>query len=416
MRHGPEYAPYAAGGAFRSVDLDTWENKTPTRKDVNDYIRVLEVLPNVDMQACLQYVNMQDVPDCMAIIEINAAKLRLSTKAQWEGAMLDNYKFNIELGKITGNEIMKLGNPIAPLAVMRDGIANMKYYIQHDIPFSICNGTLMGTSGPATIAGSVATDNACSLATIAMAQLLKPGTRTWIGSMLMVQNMKTGNPTFGDIGNILAEAAFNQMWRYYKIPCFGNSSAWTNSKAIDYQTGYEMSMALMSQILTGANCINFYGSLHAELTAHPVKAILDDDVVAMAKRYIEGIEVSEQTIPLDIIDEVGPMPGCYLGTKHTRDWWKKECYVPNYADRLSYDTWEKTGKKKAIDIAKERMDEILSEYKVIPLPQSQDKEVEDILNEARTYYKKKSLITDEEWKKYQEDINSDEYTYSRGGN
>lgn len=54
--------------------------------------------------------------------------------------------------------------------------------------------------------------------------------------------------------------------------------------------------------------------------------------------------------------------------------------------------WVESGKKSAIDYAKERMDEILATHKPDPLTPEQEEEVEKILEEAREYHTKKGLM------------------------
>ena len=95
---------------------------------------------------------------------------------------------------------------------------------------------------------------------------------------------------------------------------------------------------------------------------------------------------------LDLIDEVGPIPGFYLDKEHTRKWWKLEHFIPKVADRLSLPEWMENGKKSALDYAKERMDEILATHKPEPLTPKQEEDVEKILEEARQYYRRKGLM------------------------
>jgi trimethylamine:corrinoid methyltransferase-like protein len=70
------------------------------------------------------------------------------------------------------------------------------------------------------------------------------------------------------------------------------------------------------------------------------------------------------------------------------------------ADKETYPVWIKTGKKDALALAKERMEEILATHKPEPLTPAQEKIVESTLKEAREYYRKKGLISDEEWTVY----------------
>jgi CRISPR/Cas system-associated exonuclease Cas4 (RecB family) len=51
------------------------------------------------------------------------------------------------------------------------------------------------------------------------------------------------------------------------------------------------------------------------------------------------------------------------------------------------------------------MEEILATHRVsIPLTPSQEKDIKRILNEAREYYRKKGMISDEEWAVYKEKV------------
>jgi trimethylamine--corrinoid protein Co-methyltransferase len=130
----------------------------------------------------------------------------------------------------------------------------------------------------------------------------------------------------------------------------------------------------------------------AEITAHPVQAVLDDDVAGMIGRFIEGVEVSDETLAIDLISDVGPIPGIFLNREHTRKWWKKEQYMTKAADRQSYDEWKRYGKKNGLDYAKEIMEEIIATHQPDPLTESQENDIEKILEDARQYYKKKGMM------------------------
>ena len=58
------------------------------------------------------------------------------------------------------------------------------------------------------------------------------------------------------------------------------------------------------------------------------------------------------------------------------------------------------------------MDEILITHKITPLPDAFENEIENILQDARAYYRKNGSISDAEWKLYQEDLSSPEYPYA----
>jgi trimethylamine--corrinoid protein Co-methyltransferase len=120
---------------------------------------------------------------------------------------------------------------------------------------------------------------------------------------------------------------------------------------------------------------------------------LDDDIAGMIGRFLDGVEVTDETLAVDLIERVGPIPGFFLDKEHTRNWWKKEQYLPKAADCLTYPEWVKSGKKDCLDYAKARMEEILSTHEVsIHLTEEQDRKISDILEEAYAHYKSEGLI------------------------
>ncbi|MCZ7665191.1 MAG: trimethylamine methyltransferase family protein [Thermoleophilia bacterium] len=397
---------------LHTVDLDTWEQREPTRKEFHDFVRVLDSLPNVDGIAPFIWWGFARVPQAMRLLESNAAKLRLSTKAQGEGAVLGNDTWNVEMARAVGQDLWNLVNPVAPLAIPEEESAKIIRLARADMPFSVTAGPTLGATAPATLAGGLVSNAAEHLAALVLAQVVRPGTRFISGHMAHAQNMTNGSPFFGQVTNALQAAGFNQLWDLLGVPTYNTCSTWTGSKSIDYQAGYETALAATIAAASGASLLPMQGGMTAQLAASPVKAIIDDDVAGMIGRFLQGIEVTGDTLAVDLIKQVGPMPGTYLGEAHTREWWRKEQYRPVVADHSSYEEWATSGKKVALDHAREKMDALVASHPGTRLSASQEEAVESILQEARAHYRKTGLITEEEWAVYQEDLNSDEYPYA----
>jgi trimethylamine--corrinoid protein Co-methyltransferase len=116
---------------------------------------------------------------------------------------------------------------------------------------------------------------------------------------------------------------------------------------------------------------------------------------------LDGVTVSDETLAIDLINQIGPIPGHYLSTAHTREWWQKEQYLPKSADLEAYPVWLKSGKKDAKALAQERMEQILSTHTPKQLTADEEQALADILVEAREYYRGRGLISDEEWVDYE---------------
>ena len=396
---------------LQTIDLDTWEPRVATRRENYDFVKVCDALPTVHLfDSYSPYFGFEGVPPCMAMLESLAARMRNSTKCQWVGFSNDSEIFAIEMARTLGVDIALTFTLAPPLTVYRDAAEAAFRFAEAQYPIRVLSGQVMGGTAPATIAGGIITNNAEVIAGLVLAELIKPGIGVIVKDFSSPLNMNTGSPAFGSIGACLHNAASNQIFRKYGVP-IDDCTCYPNSKKPDYQCGYEKALRALVAGLSGANTLLLHGSVHGELTDHPLQAILDDDLAGMIGRFIEGITVNDETLAIDLIEEVGPIPGHFLNKAHTRKWWKREQFVPRAADRLTYPEWLKSGKKSCLDYARERMAEILATHKPTPLTPGQEEDIERILEQARKYYKEKGLISDEEMATYRESMKSPNYPY-----
>jgi len=387
------FIPYPG---MHTVDLDSWEARPATKQEFIDATRVLDACENL---SCLgnytPYFGYDGVPPVMAITESFALNLMYSTKPQFmQGTSNDCEIFNLMLAKAVGAEFTGIAASSAPLTYHEDQINVLMRFSRENFPMMAGGGHIMGASGPATFAGSLVLDLATDIAGAVLIQVLKPGARTAFGDLGYAMNMQSGSPDFGAIASSLHQVARTQINRK-KFPRMSGAlaSGVSNSKRIDFQCGYEKAISVITAAMGGANLIWLHGAVHGELTFHPVQAILDDDIAGMVGRFMRGIEVNDDTLAVELIEETGPVPGHYLNTRHTREWWKKEQYVQKTADRLTPAEWMQSGKKSALDYAKDKMADILANHKISkPLTPAEEADVERILKEAYAYYRKKGLI------------------------
>jgi trimethylamine--corrinoid protein Co-methyltransferase len=154
---------------------------------------------------------------------------------------------------------------------------------------------------------------------------------------------------------------------------------------MDFQCGYEKAVTALASALAGINLVSMHGGVYGELTFHPVQAILDDDLAGLIGRFIEGVTVTADTLALDLIEAVGPIPGTYIDQAHTRRWWKEEQFMPRVADWTTYSDWIQSGGKGAVDCARERMRQILATHEFVPLSDEQLRDMDRVLKEAREH-------------------------------
>ena len=133
--------------------------------------------------------------------------------------------------------------------------------------------------------------------------------------------------------------------------------------------------------LTGSNVIYGMGMLVMGMTMSYEQLLIDQEIVKMIRRILQGIAVNKDTIALDVIKKVGPA-GNYLAERHTLKYMRQELSTTTLINRKMRDNWEKNGSKDIAAVAREQAIEILENYKPTPLPEDVRKKIHDIVLEG----------------------------------
>ena len=228
---------------------------------------------------------------------------------------------------------------------------------------------LAGSTAPITVAGLLTQTNAEILGAAVLSQIYQPGAPIFYGTVSHITDIRTGNSAMGSVETGLITAGIAQLARYYNIPSRGPGAV-TDSKLLDLQNGYERYQTLMFAAQAGINYITCAGSYEATLTEALELLVIDDELVGMVKRGIEGVEVSEKTIGLEAITRIATSKkqgANFLADKHTLKHMRTAHYLPELSDRLRRRPWRKKGAKDIIQRAREKVDEILGTQSVLPL-------------------------------------------------
>jgi len=149
------------------------------------------------------------------------------------------------------------------------------------------------------------------------------------------------------------------MAQYYRLPFYATGGM-TDSKVLDSQSGYESAITGLLCALAGANFIHdAAGLMEFAMTVSYEKYVIDNDILGMVMRAVEGVKVNEETLAFDLIKEVGP-GGNFVTAKHTRRFMRDEHYQPLVTNRDSRSDWEATGGKHTWETAAEKVKEILA--------------------------------------------------------
>jgi trimethylamine--corrinoid protein Co-methyltransferase len=394
---------FMQGMGMQHIDMDTWERRPATLQEHKEAMIVADALDNCHMaDAVFAYTDLQGIPPAMAFLETLASGVRHSGKAQHYGYSKDCDIFAIQLANDLGINLEPEMDTASPLAIHKGSLDVTFRYVEAGMPIQPCVGVTMGAEGPATMAGNLVMAAASVMGWAVLTQLIKPGAPLSIQYGFKPMDMRRGSPLFASVVNSLAHIGMNQLLRRYEIPSCTSAGFTSLSKKFDFQTGYEKSMGTVVAALSGGNLHIFQGGTMAELVYDPVLSILDDDIAGWVGRLLQGIDVNDETMAINLLNDVGPVPGHFLNTAHTREHWKDEHFFPKVADEEAYPTWLEMGKKDALALAQERMDDILTNHHPEPLTDEQERSVERMLTDARDHYRQAGMISDEEWVAYME--------------
>lgn len=150
---------------------------------------------------------------------------------------------------------------------------------------------------------------------------------------------------------------------------------------VDAQAGHEKTLTLILPALAGCNLIYGIGMLESGLTLDYAQLVIDDEIVAMCKRVLRGIRVSDETLAVDLIKGVGPGRD-YLGQRHTREMQHGELTKARLFDRRMRGAWEKRGGRSVAEVALEVAVRLLETHEPVALAPEVSQALEKIVTDV----------------------------------
>ena len=373
------------------VDPETGERRKARRGDPGLTARVCDALNNIDyvMSLCL----ISDVTPALAPVYEFAEMIANTGKPVLPWAYsIENVSdiYQIALA-VAGSEEALRQRPFfalfatfqCPLVHTDEDLANVLWAVEHDVPIVYLGGGTAGTTAPVTGAGTLVITLAGALSGLAVIHLKKRGAAACVGGMPLPMDLRTCLPAYGAPETSLYSAAMSDICRYLGVPFMGTAGA-SEAKVLDLQAAIESTVQVVLSGLSGATLVHDVGFLDCANIGSLEMLVMNDEIIAMARRIMRGIEISDDTLMLDLIDEIGPA-GEFVSAKETARRCRAEIWMPKLMDRQPWINWEAAGSQTMYDRVKARLREILATHKPPPLPDGAAEKIEAILQagEAR---------------------------------
>lgn len=377
------------GAAVKVLDMDTGRARESTLADVARIGRLADALDNIHfyLRPCVA----RDIPSEDLDLNTYYAAVTNTTKHVTGNCFtVKSLRDVIEMCSMIAGSVEALREKpfvsfvtcwtVSPLRYAPETVEVLTEAVRQEMPVFLSSAPQSGATSPAALAGSLVQINAEELSGLVYCQLLRPGSAVVLGYVPSVSDLRTGNfvggaPEFG-----MMHAAAAQLGQFYNLPVY-NSSGLTDSKVPDVQAGYEKGITGAAAALAGANYIHHSaGFLESMLTIAYEQYVIDDDINGSIMRMVRGIEVTDETLSLDVIEQVTKGEGHYLGTQQSLAMMNTEYYYPHTGDRQRRDDWENEGGLDMRERARRKARQILKTHNPDPIPPEIDAGIRERFN------------------------------------
>jgi trimethylamine--corrinoid protein Co-methyltransferase len=384
------YNSYFGGGSdcLNILDHHTGERRKPLLEDVAQAARLMDALPEIDfvMSAFLPADVDGRVYDRyqMETMLNNTAKPIVFVTPDFEGCVAA-----VEMCEAVASGADAFQHkPFATcyINVTSGMIANAEalqkcmFLAEKGLPQLYIPLNAAGVNSPVTTAGCMASMNAGTLLGIVLSQLVRPGSPIavpgWNGGPYNLKTM-VGNYVLAD-----EQGVPTSMGKYYDLPVFGLGGS-TDSKVLDQQCGFEVTLSLMTSLLHGANIIHDVGFMDSGMQGSLQIIAIANDILGFLRAATRGVEVNDETLALDVIEELGPT-GSFLDHDHTMRHYKEPFYS-KLADKNQYSLWLEQGSKTMETRAAEMVDSILEKHRPEPLPADVQQALKQIVQREQAW-------------------------------
>ena len=239
----------------------------------------------------------------------------------------------------------------------------MLYLVEQGVPVIYISGASGALTGPVTPAGNMALRHGGDLAGLVLAQLKREGAPFIVSGYA---------DTTLDMGTLIMPYAepeprggLASVCHEYHMPMFTTGGC-SDAKVPDQQAAIEAALTLATDALTGGHLVHDLGYLETGLSGSLAQLVICDEILNWIKQWTAPLEISDESLALDLIDEVGP-DGGFLDTEHTRRHYRERWY-PKLFERGNYEHWVNKGSKTLGQRAAEHVDKILAAHRPEPLP------------------------------------------------
>jgi len=271
--------------------------------------------------------------------------------------------------------------PISPLRFPRNGIDVLYETARLNLPVPIGPMAQMGLSAPATVAGTLALENAEILAGICITQLIRPGLPVCYGGICHAFDMATTQMIFAGPEQAIFGVAMTEMGKFYGLPVYINVGL-TDSKRPDGQAGLEAGVTLALGAAAGADIFGHMGISGVDQASSLDMLVFQNEIIGYVESTLRALDFSDGALGLDVIEDRGP-GGSFIDTAHTAERFRKELWFPKLLDRQYYQAWLEASALSTEERCRQRKEQILATHAPEPVSPELENALQEIVARAK---------------------------------
>src|SRR5574341_258708 len=372
------------GCGVEVIDLETGQRHRSTLQDVADIARAADAMEEVAFHWAP--VSAQDRPvETRSLHELKAIWENSTKHVQTESIYSEREALAaVEMAAaVAGGRAELKRHPVLsimqctfpPLGQDGGSIDAALAAAEAGLPVGFMTMTSCASTGPATVAGTLAVGNAEVISALALMQIARPGAPVFYAAAQTAMDLRSGAYTGGGPEDFLFGAATNQLADFYNVPLSMGSFA-TGAKEPNWQAGVENSLSTFMACSSMADMLLGVGLLDGSRIWSFEQMMLDCEIYSIIHKMLGGTEISEETLARDVTAAVGP-GGHYLAQPHTLQH-MHDLWLPRFMDRRAYDAWEQK-QDGPREFAREKARKVLATHQPEPLDEKLSEELGQII-------------------------------------
>ncbi len=333
----------------------------------------------------------QDVPVHLRPV-VMAAELAKTTRKYGgiETFRSQDVRYVVRIGEIVaGSREAHRRDPIlvgyaearTPLCIDAAMADVMLAHLELGLPQSLDTMPNGGATAPVTAAGILALGLAETLGGLVLGYAVDPDSTMTIDVTPGYCDMRSMHYGYAGAERIpLLAARVQLVSEYYGCPS-GIHGGKTDACAPGIQAGVEKAISMYAAVLAGAIGFGTVGHLENAVTFSPLQLAIDNEIARYVRRAVRGIEVNQETLALDVIEEVG-INGRTFDHAHTALHFRDEELLSPFFDSPSWGVGDSLDRERFEKRAAAKVRELLAMETPPPLSAGQEAAIDEVVKEA----------------------------------